>query len=64
MTLRDLLCGFRNRWDLIVDYERYQHLMEFMEDLEDLLAMKKAQEAPEDDSLTLEEYEHQRSQAL
>ena len=64
MALRDLLCGFRNRWELIVDYEQYEHLMESMEDLEDLLTMKEAQEAPEDESLTLEEYEHQRSQAL
>ncbi len=64
MALRDLLCGFRNRWELIVDYEQYEHLMESMEDLEDLLTMKESQEAPEDESLTLEEYEHQRSKPL
>ena len=64
MVLRDLLCGFRNRWELIVNYEQYEHLMESMKDLEDLLTMKEAQEAPENESLTLEEYEHQRSQAL
>lgn len=64
MVLRDLLCGFRNRWELIVDFEKYEHLMESMEDLEDLLAMRVAHEAPEDESLTLEEYEHQRSDSL
>ena len=64
MALRDLLCGFRNRWDLIVNYEKYEPLMDSTEDLEDLLTMKEAQEAPEDESLTLEEHEHQRSQSL
>ena len=64
MVLRDLLCGFRNRWELIVDFEKYEHLMESMEDLEDLLTMREAQEAPEDESLTLDEYEHQRSDSL
>ena len=64
MVLRDLLCGFRNRWELIVNYEQYEHLMESMKDLEDLPTMKEAQEAPENESLTLEEHEHQRSQAL
>ena len=64
MALRDLLCGFRNRWELIANYEQYEHLMESTEDLEDLLTMKEAQEAPEDESLTLEEFEHRRSQSL
>lgn len=64
MPLRDLLCGFRNRWELIVNYEEYEHLLGSIEDLEDLLAMKEAQEAPEDESLTLEEYEHQPSKPL
>ena len=64
MPLRDLLCGFRNRWELIVDFEKYEHLMESIEDLEDLLTMKEAKEAPENESLTLKEYEHQRSKSL
>jgi hypothetical protein len=64
MPLRDLLCGFRNRWELITNYERYETLMESPEDLEDLLAMKEATETSEEEVLTLEQYDRRRSAAL
>lgn len=61
MPLKDLLCGFRNRWELITDYERYETLMEPMEDLEDILTMKEAMESPVEEAFTLEEYERRRA---
>lgn len=64
MPLKDLLCGFRNRWELIVNYERYESLMESVEDLEDILTMREALDAPKEEALTLEEYEHRRSATL
>ena len=64
MRLRDLLCGFRNRWELLVDYEKYEALMETPDDLEDLLTMYEAGEAPEEEALSLEEYDRRRSAAL
>lgn len=64
MALRGLLCGFRNRWELIVNYERYESLIESGEDLEDLLTVQEALESPEEDSITPEEYEHRRSATL
>ena len=64
MPLRDLLCGFRNRWELLLDYEKYEHLMERIEDLEDILTMKEAREAPENEAVSLEEYERRRKTNL
>lgn len=64
MALRDLLCGFRNRWELITHYEHYEALMETTEDLEDLLTMREAMEAPEEEAFTLEEYERPRAAAV
>ena len=64
IRLRDLLCGFRDRWELILDYERYEALMETPDDLEDLLTMYEAEEAPEEEALSLEEYDRRRSAAL
>lgn len=61
MPLRDLLCGFRNRWELITHYEKYEPLLEAPDDLEDILTMREALEAPEEESFTLEEYERRRA---
>lgn len=58
MRLRDLLSGFKNRWELIVDYDKYEALMDSVEDLEDALAMIESQEAPSEEIVTLEDYEH------
>ena len=54
MTLRDLLCGFRRRWELITKYEDYESLLESPEDLEDILAMKESLESPEEEAITLQ----------
>ena len=64
MPLRELLCGFRNRWELLLDYEKYEALLETEEDLEDLLTMQEATDAPAEESLSLEEYDRRRSAAL
>jgi hypothetical protein len=64
MALRDLLCGFCNRWELIIHYEKYESLVESVEDLEDLLTMQEALESPEEDSVSIEEYERRRSATL
>ena len=61
MHLRDLLCGFQNRWELIVEYSKYADLMESIDDLEDFLTMKEAQEAPPEEILTLEEHDRRRA---
>ena len=66
LPLRDLLCGFRNRWELLIDFEKYEPQLasvESLEDLEDLLTMYEAEEAPEEEALSLEEYDR-RSAAL
>lgn len=60
MPLKDLLCGFRNRWDLIVDYHKYAALMDSVEDLEDVLAMVESLEAPSEEIVTLKDYEYRR----
>ena len=58
--LWELLCGFRNRWELITEYGDYEALLSKPQDLEDVLAMKEALEAADEDTMTLEEYERQR----
>lgn len=60
MKLRELLRGFKNRWELIVDHGKYEALMDSVEDLEDALTMIESQEAPSDEIITLEDYEHHR----
>ena len=45
---------------VLVSYPEYEALMEKLEDLEDILAMKGAMESPEEESITLDEYERQR----
>ena len=64
MPLRDLLCGFRNRWELIINYQEYESLMEYLEELEDVLTLKEALESPKEEEISLEEYEHRRSTTL
>lgn len=64
MPLRDLLCGFRNRWELVMDYESFEHLLESPEDLEDILTMREALESPEEEAIKIEEYEHPQSTVL
>ena len=64
MALRDLLCGFRNRWELVVEYEKFESLLESPEELEDILTMREALESPKEEAINLEEYEHPRSAHL
>lgn len=58
--LYELLCGFKNRWELITEYDDYKELLNSPEDLEDVLAMKEALEAPEEEAITWDEYERLR----
>ena len=58
--LREILCGFRNRWELLTDYVEYQELMTKPEDLEDVLAMHEALESTETEMKSLDEYEERR----
>ncbi len=64
ITLRDVLCGFKNRWELIVNFERYESMMESPEELEDTLTMKEALETPKDEAVSLGEYEQRRRTTL
>ena len=64
MPLRDLLCGFRNRWELLLNFEKFAPLMETTQDLEDLLTVIEAQEAPVDEITTLEDYDRRGSSKL
>ena len=64
MPLRDLLCGFRNRWELVADFEKFEHLLGSSDDLEDMLTMREALESPEGAAITLEAYEHPRPSAV
>lgn len=58
--LYELLCGFKNRWELITEYGDYKELLSCPEDLEDVLTMKEALEAPEEEAITWDEYERLR----
>lgn len=55
--LMDVLSGFRNRWQLLTRFDEYQHLLDHPEDLTGLLATQEAMEAPEEEAITLEQYE-------
>ncbi len=46
---------------VLVSYQEYEALLEKLDDLEDVLAMKEAMESPEEESITLDEYERQRA---
>lgn len=56
MPLKDLLCGFRNRWELISEFSKFETLIDSPENLEDLLTMREAEESG-DESMTLKDYE-------
>ena len=58
--LREVLCGFRNRWELLTDYEEYEALLNKPEELEDFLAMQEALESSQDEMITLDEYDRRR----
>ena len=58
--LHELLCGFKNRWELITEYESFIDLMSSPEDLEDVLTMKDALEGRDEEMLNLDEYERLR----
>ena len=64
MPLRDLLSGFRDQWNLIEDFSRFEPMMESLEDLEDLLTMEEAQDSAKDEMLSLSEYERRRSSSI
>lgn len=64
LALRDLLCGFKNRWELIVDFEHFEPMMKSPEDLEDILTEQEALEAPDEEAITIGEYERLRSTTL
>ena len=59
MPLKDLLCGFRDRWELIVDFERFEGLMQSPDDLEDVLTVQEAEESG-DKAISLKDYERGR----
>ena len=57
--LREYLRGFRNRWELIVDYGQYRNLMnspEGYKDLEDIVTAMASFEEPEEGKTSWEEY--------
>ena len=56
MPLKDLLCGFRDRWELIVDFAGFEGLMQSPDDLEDMLTVREAQESG-DVAISLKDYE-------
>jgi len=64
LPLRDILCGFRNRWELIINFEQFEPLLTAPDSLEDILAMSEAIEANQDEGMSIEEYEHRRSPSL
>jgi len=55
VALKEILAGFRNRWQLLDHFDRYANLLNHPEDLARLLAAKEALEAPEEEATTLEE---------
>ncbi|MCH7735986.1 MAG: hypothetical protein IH872_01150 [Chloroflexi bacterium] len=59
IPLKDLLCGFRDRWELIVEFPRFEGLMESPEDLEDVLTVREAEESG-DEAISLKDYERGR----
>jgi prevent-host-death family protein len=45
---------------VLVNYEEYEALREKLEDLEDALAMQQALASPDEEAMSLDEYEYQR----
>ena len=46
---------------VLVSYPEYETLLEKLDDLEDVLAMKDALSSPQEEAMSLEEYERQRA---
>lgn len=46
---------------VLTRYDDYEALLRKVEDLEDLLAMKESLSAPDEEAITLEDYERQRA---
>jgi len=46
---------------VLARYDEYEALLQKVEDLEDLLAMKESLSAPEEEAISLEDYERQRA---
>jgi len=46
---------------VLARYDEYETLLKKVEDLEDMLAMKDALSAPEEEAISLEDYERQRA---
>ncbi|MBI4289195.1 MAG: type II toxin-antitoxin system Phd/YefM family antitoxin [Chloroflexi bacterium] len=49
---------------VLARYDEYEALLKKVEDLEDVLAMKDALSAPEEEAMSLEEYEQQRTAGI
>ncbi len=49
---------------VLVKYEEYEALLEKVEDLEDMVAMREAISSPEEEAVSLEEYERRRETRL
>ena len=46
---------------VLTRYDEYEALLRKVEDLEDILAMKESLSAPEEEAVSLEDYEHERA---
>ena len=46
---------------VLTRYDEYEALLKKVEDLEDILAMKESLSAPQEEAITLEDYERQRA---
>jgi prevent-host-death family protein len=49
---------------VLARYDEYEALLRKLEDLEDLLAMKESMAAPEEEAVSLEDYERRRAARL
>ena len=49
---------------VLARYDEYEALLQKLEDVEDLLAMKEALAAPEKEAVSLEDYERRRAERL
>ena len=49
---------------VLTRYDEYEALLRKLEDMEDLLAMKESLAAPDEESVSLEDYERQRATRL
>ncbi len=49
---------------VLVKYEDYEALLEKLDDLEDILAMKQALSSPEEEAMSPQDYERQRTSQL